>query len=225
MKIANVIHEKELVNHTKAEYINYYNEPKAYDEVDTSLPTLYVGWSFMKACNPDNDLFQNADILKKRIITNELYWEFSFRESKPSHVRGVDTFAGLVPQFYFTPKYSYINLDPVFFQVKDIQDLMDVVPKQINGIYNYKNEMLYFLKRTEKSMPDGEIVPDNKITGIDLRMYEFFQFDIEEIKTRLKERSIASSVNDLDGEIYQSYYKIFPNFQHLKRYIVTILSK
>ena len=84
MKIANIIHEKELVNHTKAEYINYFNEPKVYDELDKSLPTLYVGWSFMKACNPDDPIIQNADILKKKIITNELYWEFSFRESKPS---------------------------------------------------------------------------------------------------------------------------------------------
>ena len=211
MKIANVIHEKELVNHTKAEYINYFNEPKAYDEVDKSLPTLYVGWSFMKACNPDNPLFQNADILKKKIVTNELYWEFSFRESKPSHVKGVDTFAGLAPQFYFTPKYTYINLDPVFFQLKDIQDVMDVLPKEIDCCYNFKNEMFYLLK-------------DNKITGLDLRMYEFFKFNISELLTRIGQRTNDSTL-DFDGTLYQKYYKIFPNFEQLKRYIVTILSK
>ena len=159
MKIANIIHEKELINHTKEDYINYFNESKVYDDLNKLLPTLYVGWSFMKACNPENPLFQNADILKKKIVTNELYWEFSFRESKPSHVKGVDKFAALVPQFFFTPKYTYINLDPVFFQLKDIQDLMDVLPKKdIIKVYNYKNEMLYILK-------------DNRITGLDLRMY------------------------------------------------------
>ena len=117
MKIANIIHEKELVNHTKAEYINYFNEPKVYDELDKSLPTLYVGWSFMKACNPDDPIIQNADILKKKIITNELYWEFSFRESKPSHVKGVDTFAGLVPQFYFSPKCLKNGGKPIFWRM------------------------------------------------------------------------------------------------------------
>ena len=146
MKIANIIHEKELVNHTKVEYINYYNEPKLYDDLDKSLPTLYVGWSFMKACNPDNPLFQNADILKKKIITNELYWELSFREGKPSHVKGVDKFAALAPEFYFKPKYIYTNLDPVFFQLRDLRDLMDVSPKDIDFLYNYKDEMLYFLR-------------------------------------------------------------------------------
>ena len=211
MKIANVIHEKELVNHTKVEYINYFNEAKAYDDLDKSLPTLYVGWSFMKACNPDNPIIQNADILKKKIITNELYWEFSFRESKPSHVKGVDTFAGLVPQFYFSPKYIYTNLDPVFFQLKDVDDLMDVTPKKIDASYNYKNEMFYFLT-------------DNKIWGIDLRMYQFFKFGLEEILQRMLVRT-AMPITDLEGETYQLYYKIFPNYEHLKRYIVTILSK
>jgi len=211
MKIANVIHEKELVNHTKAQYINYFNEPKVYDDLDKSLPTLYVGWSFMKTCNPDNDIIQNADILKKKIITNELYWEFSFRESKPSHVKGVDTFVGLAPQFYFTPKYTYINLDPVFFQLKDIDDVMDVTPKEIDATYLYKGEMFY-------------ILCENKITGIDLRMYGFFKFDIPQLLARLQGRTTNRFV-DKEGETYQSYYKIFPNFELLKRYIVTILSK
>ena len=126
MKIGNIIYEKELVNHTKVEYVNYFNEQKIYNDLDKTIPTLYVGWSFMKACNPNNPIIQNADILKKRIIINELYWEFNFTESKPSHVKGVDKFAGIVPQFYFIPKYKYTNLDPVFFQLKDIDDLMDV---------------------------------------------------------------------------------------------------
>lgn len=207
MKIANVIHESELVNHTKAEYINYFNAGKSYDNVNKSLPTLYVGWSFMKACNPVNQIIQNADILKKKIITNELYWEFSFKESKASHVKGVDTFAGLAPQFYFSPKYTYINLDPVFFQLRDIQDLMDVLPKDITKTYNYKNEMLYVLK-------------EGKISGMNLRMYEFFKFDITEMLENIKSRTFSHR-EDPDGEFYQTYYKIFPNFELLKRYLVT----
>ena len=207
MKIANIIHDSELVNHTKVEYVNYYNEPKVYNDLNKALPTLYVGWSFMKACNPMNQIIQNADILKKKIVTNELYWEFSFKESKPSHVKGVDSFVELAPEFYFTPKYTYINLCPVAFQLKDIQDLMDVLPKEIIKAYNYKNDMLYILK-------------DNKITGIDLRMYGFFNFGIPEIIERVKSRTFSYK-EDPDGETYQSYYKIFPNFELLKRYLVT----
>lgn len=172
MKIANIIHEKELVNHTKAEYVNYINKPTAYEDLDTTLPTLYVGWSFMKTSNPANKIIQNADILKKKIVSNELYWECSFEESKASHVKGVDNFVKLVPEFYFMPKYSYINLDPVFFNLKDIQDLMDVVAKEIDLIYQYKDEMIYLLV-------------DNKITGLNIKMFEFFQFDVNDIIYKL----------------------------------------
>lgn len=211
MKIANIIYEKELVNHTQVVYANYFNEPIEYDKLDKALPTLYVGWSFMKACNPNNEIIQNADILKKKIVTNELYWEFNFEESKASHVKGVESFVNFAPQFYFNPKYNYITLDPVFFQLKDIQDVLDVLPKEIDVTYDFKNEMLYCLK-------------NNKISGIDLKMYTFFKFDISELKKEISIRS-AQYLNDMDGQMYLNQYKIFPNFSHLKRYMPVIMTK
>ena len=214
MKIGNVIYESELVNHTEVDYINYIKEPKVYDDVNQELPTLYVGWNFMKSCNPDNDMIQNADILRKKIVTNELYWEFNFQESKASHVKGVNKFVNLAPEFYFSPKYSYINLDPVFFNIKDIDDLMDVLAPEFMKIYQYRDEMIYILTK-------------DKITGINIKMYEFFQFDVDEMVHRLASRLMIEDTyfNDPDGKIYQSHYKIFPNFKHLKRYLVTIVTK
>jgi len=215
MKIANIVFEKDLINHNHSDYVNYYNEPISYDKLNKSLPTLYVGWSFMKKCNPENSIIQNADILKKKIITNELYWEFSFDESKPSHVKGVNTFTNLVPEFYFKPKYIYTNLDPVFFQIKDINDLLDVLPKKIDKYYQYKDNMLYLLS-------------DNKIYGLNLDIYRFFKFNIEILMEKLNYLTFNGnsenydSILDNDGLIYQKYYKIFPNFEHLKRYLVTI---
>ena len=208
MKVANIIYEKDLVNHTKVEYVNYFNEPKRYDELE-KLPTLFVGWSFMKNCNSDNEIIQHADILKKKIISNDLYWEFSFEESKSSHVKGIESFINLAPQFYFQPKYSYVNLDPIFFQLAETDDLMYALPKEIDTFYNYKDEMLY-------------VLVENKIWGINLKTYEFFQFNIDEIIRRITERS-NKVFADIKGETYLSYYKIFPNFPQLKRYIVTIL--
>jgi len=211
MKIANVVYEKELVNHTMVEYINYHKGTLEYNSIDVKLPTLYVGWSFMKNCNPNNEIILHADILKKKIVTNELYWEFSFDESKASHVKGIDSFVNIAPQFYFTPKYQFVNLDPVFFQITEIEDLMAVLPKEIDVTYNFKDEMIYVLK-------------DNKIWAINLKMYEFFKFNIAEIKEYISIRS-AVYMNDMDGQMYLNQYKIFPNFQLLKRYMVVILTK
>ena len=211
MKIANIIYENELVNHTKVDYVNYINKAVAYSEIDKTLPTLYVGWNFMKSCNPDDELFQNADILKKKIIHNQLYFEFSFGESKGSHVKGVDIFVGKAPLFYFRPKYTYINLDPVFFQVASLDDMMDILPKEIDVVYQYKNDMIYVLK-------------DNKITGINLEMYRFFQFNIVDMRNRIDLRTTFTYLDET-GTKYQEYYKIFPEFTLLKRYLVAILSK
>ena len=216
MKLGNIIYEKELVNHTQLEYINYYNKPQNYDSIDKTLPTLYVGWSFMKSCNEFNNIIQNANILHKKIIGNELYWECSFEESKTSHVKGIETFIKLVPQFYFQPKYSYINLDPVFFQIVTIEDLMDALPKKNDYIYNFKNEMLYLLH-------ENETTHLKNIIGVNLKMFEFFQFKIDEIISNISART-TKHYDDLKGEIYLSHYKILPNFTHLKRYLIVILS-
>jgi hypothetical protein len=211
MKIANIIYEKDLVNHTKVDYINYYNEQIEYNSIDKTLPTLYVGWKFMKISNLDNEIIQNANILHNKIIGNELYWEFSYDENKSSHVKGINNFTESAPKFYFSPKYTYVNLDPVFFQIGYIDDLMDVLPNKIKSFYNYKNDIIY-------------ILTDNKITGINLKMYEFFRFKPDEIINRISERT-TQIYHDLEGETYQKYYKILPNFQQLKRYIITILTK
>jgi hypothetical protein len=88
---------------------------------------------------------------------------------------------------------------------------MDVIPKKIDFMYNLKNEIIYILN-------------ENKITGINLKMYEFFKFNIEEIIKNLRQRTIKCFY-DFDAATYQSYYKIFPNFTLLKRYLITILSK
>ena len=210
MKIANIVHEEELINHTKADFINYYNEAKSLEEIDSSLPTLYVGWSFMREVNPDNPLIQNANILKHKIVANELYWEFSFKESKASHVKGIESFVGFAPEFYFR-RYSYINLDPVFFSLKDEQDLFDVLPKEIDAYYFLKEDMIYILS-------------GKKISGLDIEMYKFFNFDIEKIVDKLTQRTKGPILHDPDGEYYEKYYKQFPNFTHLKRYLIVLLT-
>ena len=97
MKIANIIHDSELINHHTCEYINYCTEG---DLVNFSLPTLYVGWKRVK------DIFSNLDILNKTITPNLLYWEFSFDEHKSDSISGVNLFIINAPHFYFKPKYE-----------------------------------------------------------------------------------------------------------------------
>ena len=207
MKIANIIYEKELVNHTNAGFVDYINKPTQYIDIDTSLPTLYVGWKFMKSCNPNNDTIKNVNILKKVIIKNRLYWEYSFGENKASHIKGVELFVNDSPKLFFNSKYEYVNIDPVFHQLKTIDDLLKICPPEIDVSYNYKNELIYLLS-------------DNKIFGINLNMFEFFKFDINTIIEQFGGRT--NKVNyDPNGDFYVENHKLFPNFDNLRRYLVT----
>lgn len=209
MKIANIIYENELINHNRSEYINYVKYSDTHEEYDESLPTLFVGWKFLKRINSNNAIIQGANILDKIITKNKLMWEFSFDENKSSHVSGVNLFVLNAPHFYFIPKYNYVNLDPIFFKHFIIEEVLKSLPDHIDIGFKYKNDMLYLLS-------------GNTITGINLIMYRFFGFDTDNIVDLITERTV-NMVVDSDGEIYQQHYKIFPNYHQLKRYTVTML--
>ena len=211
MKLANIIYDDELVNHTHVDYVNYINEPTEYDSIDKSLPTMYVGWKLMKKSNPTNPTIQNVDILIREVIPNKLYWEFSYNENKPSHIKGVNQFAEQIFQMYFTPKYVYVGLDPIFSKIRSIDDMMSILPKEIQVMYCYRNDMIYLLC-------------DDHIWGIDLKIYKYFLFNTDEIKERLSLQS-TMLYDDIGGEIYSSKHKIFSEFIHLKRYMVVILKE
>lgn len=203
MFIGNVIYENDLVNHDKVEYINYFHKNNLDDNINYDLPTLYVGWKLVK------EYVKDVNILKNIIEPNKLYWTFSFDEEKAAHVKGVERFVDNVPYYYFNSRYQYINLDPVFHNIPNIEGLFNIISENIIKTYVLKNRMLYVLST------------DNKIYGLDLEMFNFFNFDTKNIKNTLKEKS-TSFFEDIDGEKHQTFYKIFPNFTFLKRYLVVL---
>jgi hypothetical protein len=60
-------------------------------------------------------------------------------------------------------------------------------------------------------------------------MYRFFKFDVDKLIIEIEKLTFNgnsenySCICDIDGSIYEKYYKIFPNFELLKRYIVIII--
>lgn len=211
LKIGNILYKDNLVNNTEVEYINYYkiSEDSSLMGIDFRLPTLYVGWDVAKKLGEKFDV--ETSILNKEIKKHNSYWEFSFKENKAEHVNGVDMFARNVPFHYFTSRYTFINIDPIFNDIKHVEELVPKLISTPEWVYNYKDEMLYILSL-------------NQIYGIDLKMYKYFNMDIDHIKFKLI-NNIEKIINDLDGSIHQKYYKQFPNFEDLKRYLVVLLSK
>ena len=120
----------------------------------------------------------------------------------------MESFVSYIPNFYFFSKYSYTDLDPVFFQISNVQDLFDVLPKEIDAVLHANGNMIYVLK-------------DNKITGLNMEMYGFFDFDRDEIIRRLYDKC-TNQYDDSEGKEFIKHSKIFPNFPHLKRYLIVL---
>jgi hypothetical protein len=209
MKIANVVYE-ELVNHIEVDYVNYIQKSVNYNEIDNLLPTLYVGWRFMKSCN-SNEKIMDADILTKCIIPNKLYWEFSFNEYKSMSINGVNSFVTKAPELYFQSRYNYVNIDPTFLNIKNSIDLLYILPKNIDWIYKYKNECIYLLY-------------NNEIIGINLRLIKFLNFDQDVFFKELSDRC-PNFMDDINGNEYMKHYKIYDRFELLKRFVVTMIAK
>ena len=110
------------------------------------------------------------------------------------------------------PRYSsyYYNWKEFTITFDDFEDEIlakEVMHKLTTG-NNFKDEMVY-------------LQCDAKITGINLEMFQFFNFNKNEILELISNRSKLIT-NDLDGSIYQQFYKIFPTYHHLKRHMVTL---
>jgi hypothetical protein len=206
IKIANIIYCNDLVNHTKQDYINYYQNIDNISIVDFKLPTLIVGWQCLKNINKDQNLFNNISILDKLIIKNKLYWEFSFEENKSNHIDGVESFIFNVPYYYFDSNIEYVLIDPVFNQIKDFNTLISYLPKNMEKIYNFKNEMIFILS-------------NNKVYGIDLKMFEFFKFDVVKLLEIIKQTT-NNIIDDIDGKKYEYYYQYFYFYANLMRYVI-----
>jgi hypothetical protein len=202
MKIGNIISNQELVNHEKLNFVNYltYDE---YVKSDKKLPTLFVGKKTL-----DHYSKNKYSIAEKEIKYNHIYWEFSFDERKEDHINGINEFINNLPDLYFKKRYSYIDLNPVFFNLSDIEELFCVVPQKIQKVFKTNTNMLYLLK-------------DNKITGIDLNTYSFFNFNIEDIENKIKNITDIF-INDSTGDILLKNNQKFLGYEDICRYIVTL---
>jgi len=206
-KIANIISENELVNHKKVNWIGYYDY-KSWNDCDLSLPTLVVGWNKYKEHFPylyPNILYKHLNPTNPRVM-----WEFSMEERVVDYFTGVESFVKKAPREY-CELYEYISIDPIKHAIREEWDLIEKIPFSNSVMYQYKDEIIYILDRNQ-----------SKIYGIYLNAFRYFKYDTKKIMTLFSDR-IEKQVIDLDGSLYQSFYKQFPNFDQLKRTIVLFL--
>lgn len=210
LKLGNIFYDEEIVSIDIDDYplINFIEINDDYlNIISKNLPSLFVGYENIKRINKSKNLFKDVSILKKEIIKNLCYWEFTYSENKQDHVNGVNYFIYNTPYYYFS-RYKYSYIDPIFENISDITQLFKRFIVDSHKVYEL-DDMIY-------------ILINKNIYGISKKQYKFFDFDINNIITMLK-NTANEYISDQNREIYLEKSKHILNFDILERYIVAII--
>jgi len=162
MKVGNI------VSTTNITITDDFNVVKSLDDIIQGLPTLIIGWDYVKKNYPDYDITQ-------RKLSENLYWTFKKTEKRELHEEDIYNF---IQKIYsdLLEKINYVFIDPIINNKKVIKKIL----KKINSIKQivsyHHNDMVYMY---------GE----NIIFGIDLSLIDFMGFDVNKIISKIKAKS------------------------------------
>jgi hypothetical protein len=154
-----------IVTKSKLEVSSFFNVTPDFHSIDTSIPTLIVGWSEVK------QLFPNQDILNSKISDN-IYWTFSKREKRYKYEQDITDFTTkVVNELNNKVKYCFFNyvLSPEDKRVRFINYV-----KSGNCSIYYNTRFLYVFNSV-----------DLKIIGVSLADLSYIGIDIEEFISSL----------------------------------------
>ena len=189
MFIGNVVTETEFSD-------KRYNICKSYDEINTNLPTLIIGWKNVK------DIFgeENVSILRKNINENT-FWTFDIQERKVDYEVDIDNFESVcVGTLNDRINYVYVDL---------LHDNRKKVKKIIRKIYNLKNIISF------KNDNMVYIFDENLVFGVDLNIVEFLGLDKQKIINKINSMSsVTLDKNEIfnicSGYVQNNNTKLIP---------------
>ena len=182
MFIGNVVIKKEFSD-------KRYNICESYETINTSLPTLIVGWENVK------DIFgeENVSILHKDINENT-FWTFDIQERKVDYELDIDEFESKCFNF-IKNKINYIYIDLLHDNRKKIKKIIKKIYDLKNIISFIDNNMFY-------------IFDENLVFGLDLNIVEFIGLDKQKIINKINN---ISSVTLEKNEIFNICSKYVNN--------------
>lgn len=93
-----------IVTDKKVNFDSLINKCKSYNDIDTSVPTLIIGWNNVKS------IFPNASILDKEINPN-IFWTFGRTERRVDYERDINSFyLYCIKNISLHIKYNFFNV-------------------------------------------------------------------------------------------------------------------
>lgn len=141
-----------------------FNVVKSLDEIIQGLPTLIIGWDYVKKNYP------NYNIINRKLSDN-LYWTFKKTEKRDLHEEDIYNF---VTNSYksLISNVEYIFIDPILLKRKSIVKFIKKIYKSDIISYHHDN-MIY-------------IYSENYIFGIDLNLIDFIGVNTGKLLEKIK---------------------------------------
>jgi hypothetical protein len=167
MKIANI------VSNTKENVSDDFNVVKSLDDIIQGLPTLIIGWEYIKNNYP------NYSIIDRK-LDNNLFWTFKKTENRELHDEDIYNFSlNVYKNLIKNVKYYFLD----FISLKKSN-----VKKFLYIFYNNKS-ITYRHQQLIKNIDMAYIYMDNVIYGIDLNLLEYIGFNKNKILDRISKNT------------------------------------
>jgi hypothetical protein len=159
MKIGNI------VSPTTISVSEDFNVVGAVDKVIDGLPTLIIGWDYIKQNFPDYNILN-------RTLGPNIFWTFKRSEKRDWFEEDLFNFTEHSYKSFIS-NTTYIFLDLIIFSKKKVIKILRKIYSSSHIISYEHDSMIY-------------IYLDNFIFGIDLNQLMFLDMNVEKIKTRIK---------------------------------------
>lgn len=174
-----------IVTKSKIDYSKFFKVTSNFSSIDTSIPTLIIGWSLVK------DLYPNQSILENK-ITDNIYWTFSKREKRYKYEDDLNKFIKLVLN-HIEIKSNYIFYNYILSSYQRKNSFLDYIKNRPCSIY-YNSRFLYIY-----------VISDGVTIGISLNDLNYIgiepQFFIKKISSN-PETIICSNLQCIDQDSY-----------------------
>jgi len=157
-----------IVSTTNITITDDFNVVKSLDDIIQGLPTLIIGWDYVKKNYPDYDITD-------RKLSDNLYWTFKKTEKRELHEEDIYNF---IQKIYsdLLANINYVFIDPIINNKKVIKKILKKI-HSIKQLVSYQhNDMIYMY---------GE----NIIFGIDLSLINFMGLNVNRMVSKIKDKS------------------------------------
>ena len=159
MKIANIV---STINITVSDD---FNVVMALDDIIQGLPTLIIGWDYIKKNFPDYDIID-------RNLGNNIFWTFKPTEKRDLYQQDLYNFINNTYK-NLLDKVKYYFIDPFILTRKQVIKIVRKILTSNDKISYLHDNMMY-------------IYFDNMIIGINLEMLEFMGLNTDKIVSKIK---------------------------------------